>query len=237
MVTSIDLAFSALTPTQQTTFLSLHDHRFPGEEDSPSTLTIFRSNAYNTGNERVGLFPKTARINHSCKPNAVNYWSEKLQKRIIYAGRDIVASEEITVSYIPLLKKTAERQRRLAQYGFVCSCEACAKEEGENGDKGKKRVKIADLLEVLEGKVGLESKKKDVNERLAKRAEKLVGMVAEEGLVDYEARCLGLVALFRKRAGELKGARVWARRWAESLELAEKDSEESVAARKFLDGM
>jgi SET domain-containing protein len=92
-------------------------------------MTILRSNAYNTGSSHIGLFPKTARINHSCNPNAGNYWDEKAAERVIYASRDIEEGEEITVSYIPLLKPIKERQARLQQYGFTCDCSACQSEE------------------------------------------------------------------------------------------------------------
>ncbi|KAH7399803.1 hypothetical protein BKA64DRAFT_599228, partial [Cadophora sp. MPI-SDFR-AT-0126] len=187
MLASITESFTSLSPSSQETFISLHDHRFSGDDEVNQShlLTIFRSNAYNTGSSDVGLFPLIARINHSCRPNSVNYWSERLRKRVIYAGRDIAVGEEVTVAYIPLLKSTKERQSRLAQYGFVCGCEACMDEDGING---KRRGKIADLIEVLEQKVEVESLKVEVNGRLARRAERLVGLLGEEGLVDYWAK-------------------------------------------------
>ncbi|KAF4631304.1 hypothetical protein G7Y89_g6836 [Cudoniella acicularis] len=151
MLTSLQTAFSLLSPPDQSTYLSLHEYRFPSEETQDKLLTIFRSNAYNTGPNRIGLFPECARINHDCTPNSGNYWSQKQGKRIIFASRLIKAGEEITVSYIPLLKKTAIRRERLAQYGFVCSCEACTRQDGGEGDKH--RARIASLLEGLEEKV------------------------------------------------------------------------------------
>ncbi|PVH89105.1 SET domain-containing protein [Cadophora sp. DSE1049] len=236
MLTSITSSFSSLPASSQETFLSLHDHRFPGDEEVQQShlLTIFRSNAYNTGSSDVGLFPLIARINHSCRPNSVNYWSEKLGKRVIYAGRDIGVGEEITVAYIPLLKSTKERQNRLAQYGFVCGCEACSDTSGESG---KRRGKIADLMEVLEQKIGLESQKVEANERLARRAERLVGLLGEEELVDYWAKAYRFVAVFEGRAGNWEGARTWGERVVEELRLAEEESEEVNAALKFLDGL
>ncbi|KAH9214369.1 hypothetical protein DL95DRAFT_523919 [Leptodontidium sp. 2 PMI_412] len=236
LLTSLQTAFSSLPPPSQKTFLSLHNHRFPGDSTAvppnPDLLTIFRSNAYNTGTSHIGLFPLIARINHSCRPNAVNYWSERLGKRIIYAGRDIDVGEEITVSYIPLLKSTKERQQRLGQYGFVCGCEAC-RDEGS----GKRRGKIQDLMEVLEQKVEANNQKKVVNERLARRAERLVVLLKEEGLVDYLAKAYRFMALFEGRAGNLKGARVWAEKEIEELRLAGEESEEVERAVAFLDGL
>ncbi|KAK0102273.1 hypothetical protein ONS95_005895 [Cadophora gregata] len=234
MLTSLTTSFSSLSPASQTTFLSLHDHRFPGDEEANQShlLTIFRSNAYNTGTSEVGLFPLIARINHSCRPNSVNYWSERLGKRVIYAGRDIEVGEEITVAYIPLLKTLKERQARLAQYGFVCGCEAC---KDESAGSGKRRGKIADLMEVLEGKVEVGSQKAEVNERLARRAEKLVGMLGEEGLVDYWAKAYRFIAVFEERAGNLERARMWGESVVQELRLAEDSSEEIDRAHTFLD--
>lgn len=140
--------------------------------------------------------------------------------------------EEITVSYIPLLKSTKERQQRLGQYGFVCGCEAC-RDEGS----GKRRGKIQDLMEVLEQKVEANNQKKVVNERLARRAERLVVLLKEEGLVDYLAKAYRFMALFEGRAGNLKGARVWAEKEIEELRLAGEESDEVERAVAFLDGL
>ncbi|KAH7351279.1 hypothetical protein BKA65DRAFT_255386 [Rhexocercosporidium sp. MPI-PUGE-AT-0058] len=244
LLSSLLTAFHALLPSSQKIYLSLHNHRFPGDSlatpPNPDILTIFRSNAYNTGTSHIGLFPLIARINHSCRPNAVNYWSERLGKRVIYAGRDIAVGEEITVAYIPLLKSTKERQQRLGQYGFVCGCEACVDSDGDtsggNSKSSKRRGKIADLLEVLEQKVEVRSEKKVVNERLAKRAERLVELVREEALVDYLARAYRFVAVFEGRSGKTKEARSWAEREVEELRLAG-ETEEVERAMKFLEGL
>jgi hypothetical protein len=48
---------------------------------------------------------------------------------VIYAFKDIHVGEEITVTYIPLVKSIKERQARLFQYGFVCDFAACQSTE------------------------------------------------------------------------------------------------------------
>ena len=136
------------------------------------------------------------------------------------------------MAYIPLLKSTKERQSRLAQYGFVCGCEACS---DQSGGSGKRRGKIADLIEVLEQKVEKGSQKVEVNERLARRAERLVGLLREEGLVDYLVKAYRFVALFEARAGNLKQARTWGQKVVEELRLAEDESVEVDRALEFLD--
>ena len=175
MIDDIETSFVLLAPEQQAEFISLHDFRFPSEEEQNHLLTIFRSNAYNTGEGSIGLFPKTARINHSCRPNAGNWWSEDSETRIIFSATDIREGEEVTVSYIPLLKTTEDRQARLQQYGFTCSCSTCQSGEGD-----KTRVKILEMLDSLEPKLHAASQKNDTNEKLMENALKLIELVERE---------------------------------------------------------
>ena len=80
MMSSLRTAFFSLSEEDQSLYLSLHAYVFPTE--APNTegdylMPTFRSNAFNTG-ASFGLFPKVARINHSCRPNAVYFWSQQL---------------------------------------------------------------------------------------------------------------------------------------------------------------
>jgi hypothetical protein len=232
MLADIEKGFSSLSPEQQTEALQLHDHRFPNEEQQSHLLTIFRSNAYNSGDDHIGLFPKCARINHSCKPNCLNFWSEKTSKRIIYAGRDIEKGEEITVSYIPLLKPIQQRQERLQQYGFKCTCSAC-----QSTESSKRRVKIAETLESLEQKVHSTSTKTALIEKRILKAFALIKMIEEERLTDYLARAFHLAAVFNKQNGNLKEAGEWAVKELEIHQWAEMDSAEALATLEFIDGL
>jgi hypothetical protein len=232
MLSEIVKGFSTLSPDQQTEVLRLHDHRFPNEEKQSQLLTIFRSNAYNSGNDYIGLFPKCARINHSCRPNAGNFWSEKTARRIIYAGRDIEMGEEITVSYIPLLKSIKQRQERLQQYGFICTCSAC-----QSSDSSKRRVKIAEAMESLEQKLYSASKKTAILEKRISKALALIEMIEEEGLTDYLARAFHLAAAFNKQNWILKVAGEWAVKELEIHQWAELDSAEALATLKFIDSL
>jgi hypothetical protein len=215
MLADIEKGFSSLSPEQQS-----------------HLLTIFRSNAYNSGDDHIGLFPKCARINHSCKPNCLNFWSEKTSKRIIYAGRDIEKGEEITVSYIPLLKPIQQRQERLQQYGFKCTCSAC-----QSTESSKRRVKIAETLESLEQKVHSTSTKTALIEKRILKAFALIKMIEEERLTDYLARAFHLAAVFNKQNGNLKEAGEWAVKELEIHQWAEMDSAEALATLEFIDGL
>jgi hypothetical protein len=232
MLADIEKGFSSLSPEQQTEVLQLHDHRFPNEENQSHLLTIFRSNAYNSGDDHIGLFPKCARINHSCRPNCLNFWSEKTSKRIIYAGRDIEKGEEITVSYIPLLKSTQQRQERLQQYGFTCTCSAC-----QSSESSKRRVKIAEALELLEQKLHSASAKIALVEKRISKTLALIEMIEEEDLTDYLARAFHLAAVFNKQNRNFKIAREWALKELEIHQWAEIDSAEALATLEFIDGL
>jgi len=83
--------------------------------------------------EIVALFCLTARINHSCDPNAEVRSQEFVDKYIdVVARRDIQAGEELTISYIGVgagvgKKSTSRRRRQLqAKYLFSCDCELCS---------------------------------------------------------------------------------------------------------------
>ncbi len=230
MIADLEQEFMKLTHEQQEQFLNQHDHRFPGEENQSTLLTIFRSNAYNTGDSHVGAFPKMARINHSCKPNCGNFWSEKANHRVIYAESHIKKGEEITVTYIPLLKSIKERQARLQQYGFVCDCSAC-----QSTESSKRRVKIANLLESLEQKLYSASKKDATNERLIKKAVALIDLLEGEGLTNYLARAFHLASVFNQRRGNSKVALEWAVKELEIHQWAELDSKEALATIHYIE--
>ncbi|KAH8808107.1 hypothetical protein F5884DRAFT_791076 [Xylogone sp. PMI_703] len=223
MVNSLDSAFGSLSAEEQEQYLSLHEYRYPSEKDQSSLLTIFRSNAYNTGDNRVGLFPRIARINHSCKPNCGNYWSEKRGHRVIFAAVDIKEGEELTVSYIPLLKTANERQSRLSQYGFICDCAACHSEESD-----RVRIKISKLLDSLEMIPEIVTKKG------VTKCKTLIDLVESEGLMDYIARGYRLAAVYSQHLGHWQEAKNWALKELKVHQLAEDDSAEAVDAIDFI---
>ncbi|CAN0399479.1 unnamed protein product [Ascophyllum nodosum] len=69
----------------------------------------------------VGLFPLTAMINHSCKPNCTFFFHDG--KMEVRALEGIKAGTELNVHYIDLLQSTPDRRRELlASKHFVCAC-------------------------------------------------------------------------------------------------------------------
>ncbi|KAF2445537.1 SET domain-containing protein [Karstenula rhodostoma CBS 690.94] len=174
---------------------------------------IFRNNAYDTGTE-IGLFPKIARINHSCRPNAAYYWNEKLKRRFVYATREIEAGEEIFVSFISLLLTREERQKKLARYGFVCTCPACSQHPVDLHDSDRSRVDIEQALRAFSAQMNLTAPTHPSGVRKArKNAESsllLAGLVEKEGLADYYAQTYRIAAISHARIGDWEKATVWA---------------------------
>ena len=73
------------------------------------------------------LFALSARINHSCLPNARWCWREDKGCLHIFAMRPLKPGEQITVAYS---KRYARRTARLKllqeQFRFVCTCSLCS---------------------------------------------------------------------------------------------------------------
>lgn len=206
--------FVLLSPAEQEEVMSLTFHAKAGERETSDQLgLIFRTNAYKTG-EDIGLFPKIARINHSCRPNTSYYWNAKLNKRIVYANRNIKKGEEIFDSYISLLLTHEERQKHLAPYGFTCSCEVCATEKETLRKSDKNRVDIRKTFEYFQSQLALTAPENKTAMRIARKNAKaslqLAELVEREGLADYYATAYKIAAISHARVQDWRPATVWA---------------------------
>ncbi|KAF2813999.1 SET domain-containing protein [Mytilinidion resinicola] len=236
MLDSLRAEFAKLSPLNQKRYLALHAHMFPSEEGKETLMPILRSNAFNTGTG-LGLFPIVARINHSCRPNAAYFWSEGLGRRVVYAGRNIEEGEEISISYIPLLKTTKEREKRLIQYGFRCECKACEASRGGDSESDDVRAEMQIMMDQLEAEAlvppgeGLMAERK--KQGLLEDSLRLVEMVEEEELVDYYAQVYKLAAIMHGRSGRWKEGAEWALRSLEIREMADEYSDEAMEMRRM----
>jgi hypothetical protein len=77
------------------------------------------------------LFLNASRINHSCLPNAEHTCHEGSSHKVVFANRNIVAGEEIRISYIANNVPFELRQLFLKQWGFSCDCPACVSSHPE----------------------------------------------------------------------------------------------------------
>jgi hypothetical protein len=226
--------FALLSLAEQEEIMTLTYHAAGAEKESSDRLgLIFRSNAYKTG-EDIGLFPKIARINHSCRPNTSYYWNAKLNKRVVYANRKINKGEELFDSYIPLLLTREERQKYLDPYGFKCNCEACAmgNEAMRESDQRRRDIKKAFLdfepqltLTVPENKSAIRKARNN-----AKASLQLVELVQQEGLADFYATAYKIAAISHARAKEWGPATHWANR---GYELRVMEDPESLHAMEM----
>jgi hypothetical protein len=93
------------------------------------------------------IFPKIARINHSCAANCDHAmdWGAGTLKMTVYATTDIREGEEINIEYTSaLIQRTrAERGELLKRdFGFECRCRICSlpEEEGLQSDSRRREV-------------------------------------------------------------------------------------------------
>ncbi|GFQ02434.1 histone-lysine n-methyltransferase ashr1 [Phtheirospermum japonicum] len=74
----------------------------------------------------TGLYPVISTINHSCLPNSVLVFEERLA--VVRAMQHIPKGTEVSISYIEIAGSTVTRQKALKeQYFFTCTCAHCIK--------------------------------------------------------------------------------------------------------------
>ncbi|PIN12988.1 putative histone tail methylase containing SET domain [Handroanthus impetiginosus] len=72
----------------------------------------------------TGLYPVISIINHSCLPNSVLVFEERLA--VVRAMQHIPKGTEVLISYIEIAGSTPTRQKALKeQYFFTCTCSHC----------------------------------------------------------------------------------------------------------------
>ena len=225
-------AFEDLSDARKAEVTSLSAHKTTNE-DLDEIVAIFRSNAYIIGanNSDLGLFPKGARINHSCRPNTSQVWHDRIGKRVVRAIRRIEEGEELFATYIPLLHSHDMRQKRLMQYGFTCTCSACAQEEAAQEASDKRRNDIRKAFTDFESQLTLSVPKsasgKKKAHKNAQASVQLAAMVEKEGLADYYAQAYRIVAISHARIEDWESATLWAHK---SYQLRLDENRDSPAA-------
>jgi hypothetical protein len=80
------------------------------------------------------LYSTLCKMNHSCDPNVIvlykrtGWGSKHPLTAYCVARRDILAGDELTISYIDAEEPYAKRQETLQNYGFTCKCSKCERE-------------------------------------------------------------------------------------------------------------
>ena len=125
---------------------------------------IFQANAFNLEENGVvtarAIFPRIARINHSCAPSAHTCYypssynstpgdigrNDKGEERakgsmVLHSARGITVGEEITIAYFNLLMSRWDRQKRAGDWGFKCMCAVCSSPEDGLDESLRTRVR------------------------------------------------------------------------------------------------
>ncbi|KAI4603252.1 hypothetical protein KJ359_006045 [Pestalotiopsis sp. 9143b] len=238
MAASVDAAVAELSLFDRELFRACHAHFLPGEKDKVRetggglNMIIFRSNAYTLTDGNVAMFPRIARINHSCQPNVANVWSPASGRRIIWAARKIAEGEEITVTYAPLLKSRKDRQARLDPYGFTCDCEACRNHERTDEVRVKKGQDLAELQKRVPWISG-----KNGDHPLVNDAFNLWIFLLEENMMDYLPDFTHLMADLFNRLGDPESTEFWAEQALMMYEHADENSHAAKFEREYLKGI
>jgi hypothetical protein len=126
--TTISQQIDALSEHQRQAFLSMHNI-YPYGNTAEQYLGILRTNTLpiDTDESGGGIFLEACRINHACDNNAQKGWNENTTRHTVHALRDINKGEEITITYIVVLRdRKARREALQAKFHFECLCPLCS---------------------------------------------------------------------------------------------------------------
>ncbi|GAM83378.1 hypothetical protein ANO11243_013650 [Dothideomycetidae sp. 11243] len=188
--------------------------------------------------DQMGMFPRAARLNHSCSPNVFHRHNHRINRLTIHALKDIPAGAELCTSYIDIVHPTAERRRLLRHWGFKCGCTQC---RSHSASSELRRTKLEDAFSRVRRDAAARSQRSQIPKwdyaRALDALEAVLGLMAEEGLdeTDTSAEVLGLAVDCALALGWAGQARDWA---AQALEVEARslgeDSEEWQVARERL---
>jgi len=114
---------------------------------------IWCSNAIPGARNEQAVYATICRFNHSCTPNAAYKWRDDEGNQVVLAARDIEEGEEICVSYFDGRFQAVDkrRERTLESWGFRCQCEACRLDGAEAEASTRRRGRLVELDQALNG--------------------------------------------------------------------------------------
>ncbi|KAJ7668726.1 hypothetical protein DFH06DRAFT_1321959 [Mycena polygramma] len=134
------MLFDRLHPENQAAFMSLaNSHQHDG---SGPIVGVIRTNGLGVACLQTGRYTaeeqetqkrgvynavckEISRLNHSCSPNTEAHFDIPTFSYQLFAARNIIKGEELTLAYTGLTTLTEIRQKELEPYGFRCTCAAC----------------------------------------------------------------------------------------------------------------
>ncbi|KAK7418595.1 hypothetical protein QQZ08_011179 [Neonectria magnoliae] len=222
---SIRRQVESLTDEQRRSFLDMHN-TYPGSmsTNSPSHyLGIIRTNALPMDDTtECGIFLSACRINHACDNNAQKGWNEAIKRHTIHALRDIDKDEEITISYLGVIKNRKARQEDIQRkFGFTCSCRLCSLPPHLSAESDRRLDEIL-KLDGLIGKAGVLGTIITAPKRVLRHVDQQIQLYNEQGPSDAGlSRAFFDAAQIAAINGDLARARVFAERAASAWLVAE----------------
>ncbi|KAM0364305.1 hypothetical protein ACHAPK_010783 [Fusarium culmorum] len=141
---SIGRQVDSLPPDQQEAFLSMCNI-YPSDDNVSPYLGIVRSNGLPM-DFGSGVFLQASRINHACDNNAQKDYNEGIKRHTVHALRDIEEGEEITITYLGILKNRRTRQQALrTKFMFTCTCNLCSLPEDLSAESDRRLDEILAL--------------------------------------------------------------------------------------------
>ncbi|KAK7529650.1 uncharacterized protein J3D65DRAFT_174555 [Phyllosticta citribraziliensis] len=156
-------------------------------------MAVFSTNAFgvcpssSSTNVAAVICAEASRLNHSCTPNIQFTWNENVLGGAItmHALRDILPGEEITASYVDLLKSFSERKEKLRNgYGFDCDCVVCSANDEVIAASDARRHTIRESLFTCRTAREDEPWMRELSVEFRERLDSTVGLLKEEGLVN-----------------------------------------------------
>ncbi|KAF7346043.1 SET domain-containing protein 5 [Mycena sanguinolenta] len=156
-VTLISRLLDGVSPEGRAAFLNLSYVHLPEGmdlENNPGevALAIFQTNAVAAGDDRAGIFPRMARLNHGCSSafNLVYTWRDREQQLFVHALRNISKGQELLTTYTDTKRTRNERREFLSQqYGFTCACAVCSLDAAASKLSDERLTAIARYYEHL----------------------------------------------------------------------------------------
>ena len=213
----------------------------------PNTIAMrFAANSWamgkdHQGNEIQGIFKLSARLNHSCLPNAYVAWNSSSRRLTVHAITTISTGEEIFVNYRQgdSFKTRDERRQAIStDYKFDCTCKAC----DQNTDFGRKSEDRRRQMRSLQSAIVLNQSSRLPNLRNQARADirALGDLLGREGLLypqqadmyDEEVQWYKIeMKRTAKRTTDDVGYKAWCRQ--EALQAARKKLDLDIAATGY----
>ncbi|OCB84058.1 hypothetical protein A7U60_g8729 [Sanghuangporus baumii] len=246
-----------LTPSQRDEYYSL-SYVHPGKHlkslsEDDITLAIFQTNGISAG-DSVGLFPRTARLNHGCSAafNSVYSWRSREGNLVVHAIKQIKRGQvdfffsfedpemnsnlniqqELLTTYMDTKRPRHERQAYVkSNYDFTCTCSVCSLPEVESRTSDKRLSKMTDLYQTF-----ATWGRGEIDGITASRIAKDIWELGEqEGYWSERGRLAGDVVYVASAHSDERGVLAWAhlaRKWF-SIELGN-DSTQALEMQTVL---